>query len=209
VRKDLGVAGVKKVLANSVEGVYNMLSMFRFDFSQEIIAITHYPTIQSNSSPDESSKNSFSPAELQHILDATDKPEIQEYEEIRNLRATVARQSPIYWAIINQLKQDTSSPNEDDQLIKMAAGITLGAFTKKAIDFHRQPMSIDSCPCSLRFTLDTKRATFDYWDMSEHTISIQNTFLDIPPGKFQMEVPGQNGDLWDYGDHKVTHVKML
>jgi hypothetical protein len=77
-------------------------------------------------------------------------------------------------------------------------------------EYHLSPIdNFVSCSCCLRFTDDTlvlDRDGIDFWDVTNHmTLSLQNNFVDVPNGHFEMCVEPNKNKIWNTGQNKKIH----
>jgi hypothetical protein len=192
-----GPLDIRRVRAMSVEGVYNMLSMFGFDFKQKIIAIIHMPAFTNLPEQD---KLGFRRALLDAVTDSIESGWIAPLYEPTN-------EDDAHWRSLNQpanIRDHPLYPIIEAELMirypdnisqKIADNVTT-VFKNHELEFNQYEPSDGQCNCYLRFNYASDIPQIDVWNCLTKTTSIQREFVDIPKDTFQLVVGKLPMSLW-------------
>jgi hypothetical protein len=198
---------IRRVRAMSVEGVYNMLSMFGFDFKQKIIAIVHIPASATIPGSDQYGFKRallnvvarwieidwnpplYEPTKQDKIHYIAVKARIGELEPRRGhaLRAPIENDAKIRYKL-------------NDNTANLMATEIIHAFEIAEASFNNPDLEEGRCNCYLRFNYNTEISYMDLWIIlggGASTKSVQQRFVDIPKDTFEIITDHFDQSLWN------------
>jgi hypothetical protein len=196
---------VRRLRAADIEGVYNMLSLYGFDFKNPIIAILHIPACAIF--PNDPTKTA-----AQNIVDyVVERMELDEHRAIEMwTEAEKTRRSDIIRAQDNihrpnvpfgeTIKKYVEENNlAHSNIVSRVASSTIDNYlTKSSLYFmglESGIVNVKQCSCCARFTYD--QDGLDLWRKFEnHTWSVQDAFTDVPKGYFEMANGLTQNRIW-------------
>jgi hypothetical protein len=189
---------IRRVRAMSIEGVYNMLSLYGFDSKDNIIAILHIP---------ESAKFDYETGPpAQRLIDYVTKrlnlgkhelfmyPSKQERARFKQLAQTTFVDYTGENCLGKSIEAYITKNNIADIPPFMIAAVLTG-YIKYAKPYLHPIEKPRKCSCHSNFTYDASGV--DLWaPFRGPTQSVQYTFTDIPEGYFEAFVPDTPIQIW-------------